>query len=386
MEYIIPIHGIIGSPERKGDKNQYFTYNDFLMHLSKSKSADTIILDINSLGGYCDVADKIINELQKTGKVISAYNSGDVASAATKIFTIAQRDLRVYYPQKGIFMIHNPWVSMDGDANELIDMAISLKETELEYVNWYYENTGTDKEIISSVMAENINLTPKQVEELGFANVVYPTINAFAKLKNNNKIEMDEKVIEKLNVFEKLLNKIIGKKSLLIVDGSGNELDVPEITDIAELVVGLQVTIGGEKITGDYTLNDGTIIKIEGGIITEIVAVEPVETETETETEITLETTAVLSPEEQKMIDDLTAENEELKKKIAELEGTSTDTQAKFEQLAKDFKEIKALSSNHKTKSDKPEVEENVKKSFSYNKEKLKQDSLSKLNEINSKR
>lgn len=361
MNYIIPIHGIIGSPESKNDRNQYFTYSDFLLHLNKAKRADTLTLDIASDGGYCDIADRMISELQKTGKTIASFNSGNVCSAASKMFTMAEKNLRVYYPTRGAFLIHNPWSTTEGDATDHLEMAAALKQVESDYINWYVAATGVDEIIISQLMAENIPLTEKQVEEFGFATVIQPTVQAFAKLKSKN-MKQNKTVLHKISRIEKMIKTISDKfspKALMIADVSGNELDFADLTDVSEIAEGVKVTIDGEAVTGDYVLVDGSILTIENGVVTVITPA----------SEQTSDEPVALSEEEvtalQAENEALKIENEELKAQVAQLTADLIEMTTKLQEVNEEVKGVKALASGFKPSNNRPEVTNKPKK-FSY--------------------
>jgi ATP-dependent protease ClpP protease subunit len=271
--YNIPIYGLLGSPENEEDKATYFQYTDLLIHINNARLFDTLNLDISSDGGFCDVADKMIDLIKGTGKIITSCNSGNVCSAASKIFTLAPKGQRFFHPEKGVFLIHNPWGTIEGDASELAQASKELKAIESEYAKWYAAATGSDESIIKAFMAENVPLTPDQVQQLGFAEIIQPEIKAVAKLKSNNN-EMDNKeVIEKLNGFEKVLNRFVAMfkpKAVMIADATGKELEFPELTDPSEIAVGAKVNVGGSPAQGEFPQADGTVFVCAGGVLTEI--------------------------------------------------------------------------------------------------------------------
>lgn len=367
-EYILNIHGIIGGyPTSKKDTTQYYSYADFLIDLNKIKkgSYDSITLDIASNGGYCDTADLIIKDLTALNIPISSRNSGNVCSAATKIFTLAEKSMRVFYPQFGLFLIHNPWAGSEGDASAHLEMAISLKETEMQYVKWYSNATGIDESIIESLMAEDMPLTNTQIEEFGFASVAIPKIQAFVSLtNNNNKIEEnnmeDNKIIEKISVLEGLFKSFTksfnpAKAELMLNDVNGIELKFPDISNVADIAIDSKVDVAD----GEYVMPDGSSIVVVGKVVTEI---KPAEVE-EQEVEVTIE--AIMTPEEQKVQDDMVAENEALKVENealkVELEKLKTDTSnttAIVEEMKAEINSIKALSSTAKIETNTPEVEQ----------------------------
>lgn len=271
--YSIPVHGLIGSPESPDDKAQYFPFDTFLLHVNKAKDFEGIELDIASDGGYVDVADKMIDVLVRTKKPVRCTNSGNVCSAASKLFTLATKENRFFNPSKGVFLIHNPFGAIEGTADELAEASAALQETENEYAKWYSQATGSDLNVIKAFMSENIPLTNEQIESLGFATLVQPTINAVAKLKSNNNQMENKEVMEKMSGFEKFLQKIFAKlkiKDIMLADANGKELEFPELNDPAEIAVGVKVNEGGNPANGEYPQPDGTVFVCENGTLKEI--------------------------------------------------------------------------------------------------------------------
>lgn len=277
--YNIPIIGVIG---------EQFKMTDMLMHINNAKNFGIINLLIDSPGGDVDAADKMAEALVNTGKEIHATNSGDVASAASRIFCVAPKQNRTFDPTKGQFVIHNPWANVEGDAEYMQMAAKQLKKTEDAYTKYYSERTGCDEEIIRAFMAENTPLTSEQIESLGFATIVSNTIKpvAFFNLNNN---KMDEKQFSKI---EQMFNKIfawVKIKALVKTDVNGNELDFGAITAPEEIIPGVEATVGDAPAEGDYVMPDGSVMKFESGKLVEIVPPAPDEVEMLKEQIATLE-------------------------------------------------------------------------------------------------
>lgn len=342
--YNIPIYGLIGSPETKEDKALYFKYTDLLLHLNKAKAYDTLNLDIASDGGYCDVADRMIEAIKATGKFITSCNSGNVCSAASKIFTLAPKGSRTFHSERGVFLIHNPWSDVQGDASQMAQAAKKLKSIENEYASWYEAATGTEANILLQFMAENVPLTPEQIESLGFATIVKPVVKAVAKLKSINTMKENE-IIEKMNGFEKFFKQIFAKlkiKALMLADANGKELEFPDINDVAELATGIKVLENGAPANGEYPQADGSVLKCENGILVEIVPAAPADNS-----------------------EALQKENEALKAEIATLKAAKTTaeteaTQAKAEvvNVKAEFVKFKSQFSDFKFKGPKPEEDD----------------------------
>lgn len=370
-EYIINIEGVIGYPDIMtilyGEKT--FSYNDVLLHINKikkNKKIDTIILAINSLGGYVNIGDKIYNELNKLkseGYTFLSYNTGDVMSIATKLFLLPDEENRIFYEEKGQFLIHNPWTGVQGDADTLLEVSEDLRKTENELAVFYTVNTSLDIETALKFMKEDQALTSDIIEEFNIAKVIKrQEVKAFAMLNQKiNEQEMNkENVKEEISKFEKLIlgfKKTFGILNIVIVDNTGNELDIPEISDISELTEGLKVTIGGSPAEdNDYVITSiNKTITVENGVITKIDETEaPAEDETSTEEQTTDETDLSLEIENLKAqllekeneISNSKIELEDVKNQLVEKSSKLDEAILNFKEIEKSYNEIKNLSSN----------------------------------------
>lgn len=267
--YMLPIIGVIG---------QDFKYTDVLMHLNAARESTYIKLIIDSPGGYTSEGEKIRQALIDSKKVMFSTNSGDVASYAVSLFSIAPRANRVFNPDKGQFLIHMPFVTpedgVSGTADELESIAKELKKLQNNIVADYSKATGTDVSVLEGFMNENVPLTPQQVETLGFARLEQHELKAVAIYKNNLDMTNEESV-KKLGVLETLLNKVVAlimPKSLMLQDVNGKELDFgADIQTPEQIAVGVKATVAGAPANGDYALASGEVYKFVSGELMEIV-------------------------------------------------------------------------------------------------------------------
>lgn len=327
--YTIPVHGIIGESQHGNDKRQYFSYRDLLIHLANAKNYDSIKLDINSDGGSVDDEIKMEVALLATNKTIYTSNSGNVASAASRLFCLADFENRSFDISKGVFLIHNPWGTMSGDSKELQNAADILNQIESDYIDFYAKATTADKTLLAAFMNENKPLTANEIESLGFAKLEKQDFQpiAFFNLTNNKQMELKE-VNEKLTSFEALLKSVVAlfkPKALMVADINGNELQMDEIKDATEISVGVKVTVGGESKSGEYQMPDKSIIVVTDGLITEIKPPMPNETEA-LKTEIAA----------------LKAELETVKAEKSEVEKVNAEFKAQALNLAKDLNDFKS--------------------------------------------
>lgn len=267
MDVQVKIEGIIG---------EEVTRVTVAKQLLNWKEGDTITVLVNSPGGEVDESFAIIdllNEYKAKAQMI-AKNTGDVMSAAVGIFLVP--DERYFNPALGSFMIHNPWTETAGNARELIERAKVLKDIEKRLIALYASRTNASAEILKSYMDSEIYMEAGDIEALGFAkisneqlSVQKPAWKAVAYIKTDKKMEK-----EKLSSIEKLVKMLASKfkvKAIVLSDVNGKELDFGDITDPAEIVIGVTATVDGQPANGQYTIEQlGQVLTFENGVLIDI--------------------------------------------------------------------------------------------------------------------
>ena len=117
---------------------------DFLNELSGMTDVN---VHINSGGGDVFSGIAIYNILKNSTAQITTYVEGLAASAAS---IIALAGDIIVIPTSAQFMIHNPWTSAMGDANDFRKTADLLDQIALSLVNVYMDNAQegiTEKQI-----------------------------------------------------------------------------------------------------------------------------------------------------------------------------------------------------------------------------------------------
>ncbi len=265
--YNIPLHGEIGVE---------FTQQMLLMHLHNAKEFETINLDINSVGGYVDAALSMKDSLLKSGKKITSSNSGNVCSAASMLFCLGSE--RVFYPENGVFLIHNPFGEIEGDAETFKKISDALLEIENQLAEIYVQHTSADFEIIKGFMRENKPLTENEIEALGFAKIGVldkTEIKAKAKFNINSKNDKMEKNEEKLNSIQKMISDLTRTfksrfKAAMFADVNGNEVTFPDAETLEDVEVGMAATTNEGVANGTYTFPSGLIVVCENGKVTDV--------------------------------------------------------------------------------------------------------------------
>jgi ATP-dependent protease ClpP protease subunit len=340
--YIIPIYGLIGDAEDENDKDKHFTLADMAMHINAAREHDSIMLDVGSWGGSVDDADEMEVMLIATKKTLFSKNSGDVASAASKLFCLASKENRTFDPARGVFLIHNPYVAeLTGDSAFLKEASKDLQEIEDRYAKAYAQATGADIGSIKTFMKINKPLTSEQVESLGFATIKKAEFKPVAtfkkkKIKNDNSMK-NEDIVKELSVLGKAFKgitdavKALAPKALMLVDADGTELDFPDIQDETMIAVDVAILQAGAPASGSFVMSDGSTIVAVEGVVTEII---PVETDDD------LEALKTENAELKAAAEVAKTEIEAAKAETAKAETASAETQGKVDALSEEVKTV----------------------------------------------
>ena len=289
MDNVINIIGVIG--EIPDDNGNIITPNSTFLNVVSQVEAynEPAFLNfiIKSPGGYVEDGDEIYNyieSLKDRGIQVNTYAKEVCASIATKIFLAGEQRLLIGQPD---FMIHNPFGSLEGDADEIESYYKSLRALENDLINFYADKTGTSKEAIKPLMKKETTLTNQEAIQLGFAtgnyqNTELKAVAYFKKynLKNN---QMSKDVLTKKeaeSMFDKLSNKIKAFldtkiKNKMVIDSTGAEIDFPDVEDDSTPAIGDAATVEGVAAEGEYLMPNGDAYVFNAGVLTEIRVAEP---------------------------------------------------------------------------------------------------------------
>ena len=133
----------------------------------------TIELHINSYGGEVKEGIAIYNQLkQKKCKEIIAYVDGFAYSIASVILQAADRRIMGLGTS---LLIHNMWMRVEGNANELRKAADDLDVLMESSRQLYMERVNITEEELIEMLDNETYLTPEQAVEKGFADEVDST-------------------------------------------------------------------------------------------------------------------------------------------------------------------------------------------------------------------
>jgi ATP-dependent Clp protease protease subunit len=301
-------------------------------------SLETDVTDIhvaiNSGGGSVVEGWAIYDKLKTSGKKITTIGEGMVGSIATIIFMAG--DVRKLH-ENSRFFIHNPYWQPDSptpmEADDLISLGESLQAEQKKILDFYSKQTGTAIEQLEPLMQKATDLTSTQALEMGFANEIISTsvnykpykLVAFVATENKPKqIKMNKKeqsvswIKRSFTKLAAMINGVTLNMEMPVKDASGNEVLLyveSETEDLTGKSAYLLDAEGNESPApdGDYKDANNRVIKIAGGVVTEVVEAEAKKDE---------------NKDEPKM--------EDLIAKIAELEATKASLTSELESVKAD--------------------------------------------------
>ena len=249
--------------------------DDFIASIPEDDNSIEML--IHSRGGSVSEGWAIIDKLRATGKTISATIDGTCASMAVTLFLAAS--IRKAH-EHAVIHIHNPYIPGESlmceklNASTLAGMATDMSAESDKMAAWYAERTGTDIATIKAIMDEDRDMAMDEAVALGFVQEVLPPVSASIEKTKPNNIMNDKQ--NKMGVLSALAN-FLGIKvaleedkaqAMVLMTNEGVELTV-ERNDGEDIEVGDKASPDGE-----YTLDDGTVVVVADGVITEIRSVE----------------------------------------------------------------------------------------------------------------
>lgn len=266
--------------------------------LTEHKDENDILFNINCVGGGVREALNMYDIIRKSGKNIFANNAGKCHSAAVLIMLAAPIENRNSEPNARSLVHRVRTGNISGATeDELVQSLDSIRTEEQEVLNIYAERTGRPIEELESLMKSERMCTAQDLLNYGFIS----KINNYNTNSLNN-LKMKDLLNKLENGIQKVLNLIPAEPvNKDFVDVDGNVLFTSEAET---LEVGSDVSVE----SGVYTLEDGTIVTVEGMKVTAIETPTPQNSE----------------------VDDLKAENEALK---AELEALKANVNTQNETI-----------------------------------------------------
>lgn len=257
------------------DSVSFTDIHDFLDNIPDSDK--TIDIEIHSCGGDCSEGYAIYDALRTSGKEISCTVVGRCASMATIILLSAPKERRMMYKHADM-LIHKPYYpGYCGTLTieRLDELKASLEAERGKMLSIYKERTGaTEEDLLAQMDADEFFGVDKAVA-LGFVSGVVPEASAVIDngLKFSYKMNKNENNAEAKGLWQKL-GKALGlvetpePVSMVLTSTDGRELTVER--EDGDIQVGDKAEPDGE-----YTLEDGRVVTVKDGAITEIKPSEP---------------------------------------------------------------------------------------------------------------
>ena len=290
---------------------------------------DTIDLRIDCRGGLISAGWAIIDALRATGKTIKATVEGYCGSMAIAVLLAASERAGAKHATLHAHRACFPPYTLADQYNDadLAKMSEDLKAETERMLDWYVERTGADRAELEDLMNADKDIDMEEAQRLGFIQSILEPVSALAGRRSWNKQTPKNKDMAKkenaIGEAFRALAKAIGLKvdvtdepapaNYVLVTLNGTELviDKPE---------GEEIAVGdAASPDGEYVLEDGRKVKIEGGVITEIESADDPEDKKGKKCNLTDEEAAQLQQENADLkaeVERLQAELEEAKKQI----------------------------------------------------------------------
>lgn len=280
------------------------------------QNADKIIVHIQSPGGSVYAGYNTYHVLKSAGKPIEAIIEGECQSIATFISLAADK---VIARNPSIYMIHNPYTFLEGDAAVMENGANELRKIEDVMISAYQAKTKLPEDQLREMMSKETSMTAHEAQKMGFVDEVVDQLRMVAIGKT--KIKMQDKLDAFGTKMTAILKEVFSSPvnmSVPLKDGSVIDIEAMPGEDL----VGKMATLENVPApAGEHELADGQVIVVDAnGMITEV--------------------KPAMTPAEK-----LQMENEALKAEIAALKNQNTTAEAALAEVqAKNTRTVEMLS------------------------------------------
>jgi len=144
------------------------TAKDFQKDLSKIR-ASQIDLHINSPGGDVFDGNTIYNLIKQHPANVTTYIDGLAASIAS---VIALAGDKIYMAENALFMMHNPYGLVMGQASDMRKMADTLDKVRDSMTKIYAGKTGKEDAEINALLEDETWMNSDEALEAGFVDEI----------------------------------------------------------------------------------------------------------------------------------------------------------------------------------------------------------------------
>lgn len=145
------------------------TAKNFAMQLNAFKNIKNITLRLNTPGGSVMDGNAIFNAIKRHRAQVDVQIDGMALSMGS---VIAMSGDTISMAQNAMFMIHNPWGEVYGDANELRKTADVMDKMKSTIISPYVAKTGMSAKDVSELMDAETWYTADEALESGFIDSV----------------------------------------------------------------------------------------------------------------------------------------------------------------------------------------------------------------------
>lgn len=238
----------------------------------KAAEGKDIRVRLNCVGGDVEEGFAIYSELRRYAKdhgaKVTTLAEGRCASIATVIFLAGDERITTEYTQP---FVHNAWTYIEGDAKQLMRIAVDLEACNKQIAEHYAAHTDLTYEEARELMDAETAITAEECVAIRFATSIEKVLRPVALRKRVN-----------LNT-NKMANN--GKKSLLakfkalfsnkiLFDANNVEVDFYELEDGDTVAVGDLAMIDGVDAEGSVVMATGETFVFTAGELTEIIPAE----------------------------------------------------------------------------------------------------------------
>jgi ATP-dependent Clp protease protease subunit len=305
----ISIKGHIGPSyvDEQGVFHKGVVLLDIIDQVMSQPTSTSFEVEVDSPGGFVDIGNDMYNYLVDVNKTrpVTTIQKGLVGSIATKIFLSGSKRL---VDDRFEFWIHNPFKEkVTGDADQLRAEADSTERTEKDIRKFYGTFSPMGDVAIDALMKQETGLTADQCIKYGFAtgkvqapvfNIIKQTNMSTAPKKDDKSLKdqilallgVEVKDTKKKGVAPKAAIPVNDKQNLMVNLAEDSGKFWVDANELAVGVAAFMVDDAGEPTAepvadGVYPAENGQMVTITGGKVSELTPAEEEEEEEEVVTE-----------------------------------------------------------------------------------------------------
>lgn len=174
-------------------------------------AGENVVVRINSTGGDVFEGISIYNTLAEL-PAVDVFIDGLAASMASMV---AMAGKKVYMASNALLMLHKPWVTSGGNADDLRSNADVLDKVEKQLIRAYIKKTGLTEQKISEMLAQETWLEATEAQALGFVDEIVDLTPLAASLDLSMFSAVPDKIQAALSANKSRIDQIDSMASVL---------------------------------------------------------------------------------------------------------------------------------------------------------------------------